>query len=174
MESEILKECVKKGLLIDREIFNLLRQLEDKEVVEISNNKSLGLTQNFGNYRSDYSLATYYDAKFIKQYKLMDLSGNNNDGIIENCEIVPYDNIDSEVIKIPFRRDCKFLLTPHKENGFENGRWVDVSIRYNQLRYVNEVSKGYRDTKKDGLINCEYITHNKTKINNLTHLTVGI
>ncbi len=29
----------------------------------------------------------YYDAKFIKGYKLMDLSGNGNDGEIVNCEI---------------------------------------------------------------------------------------
>ena len=97
-----------------------------------------------------------------------------NDGQIVNCEIVPYDYIEGEVIDIPFRRDCEFLLMPHRENGFENGSWVDVNIRYNQLRFTNEISKGYADTQKDGLINCDFVTHNKTKVNNLTHLIVGI
>lgn len=153
-------------------IFN--KYLQEKEVIEISNNKSLGLSQNFGDYTSAYALCTYYDAKFIREYKLIDLSGNDNNGIIENCEIIPYDNIDSKVIEVPYKRESTFILLPHKENGFKDGRWVDASIRYNQLRYTNEVSKGYSDTKKDGLINCEYVTHNKIKIKNLTHLIVGI
>ena len=104
----------------------------------------------------------------------MDLSGNGNNGIIENCEIVPYDGIDSKIIDVPYRRQSRFALLPHKSNGYLNGAWIDVSIRYNQLKYTNEVSKGYSDITKDGLNSCDYHIHNKSRINNYTQIIVAI
>lgn len=148
--------------------------LEEDEIIDVLNNKNFGLTQNFGNYRSDYSLLTYYDAKFIKEYKLMDLSGNDNVGIIENCEIVPFDEINTKLVAIPFRRKGLFKLLPHQHNGYDNGSWVDVSVRYNQLKYSNEVLLGYSTPDKDGLNSCEYKLHDKTKVGKTTHMLIGI
>ena len=148
--------------------------LDLEEIMEISNNKHFGLTQNFGKYNSADKLKVYYDAKFIKDYKLIDLSGNDNIGKIFNCEIVPYEFSENKVLTIPHRRECTFELLPHEENGYVNGAWKDITTRYNQVRYFNEVVRGHKQTKEDGLSNLEYKLQNKTTIGNQTHIVVEI
>lgn len=148
--------------------------LNEDEVKEISNNKYFGLTHDFGKYESSDKLKLYYDAKFIKSYKLMDLSGNGNDGQIYNCEIVPYKMDEYKIVSIPYRRECMFELLEHAENGYVNGAWKDITTRYNQLRYYNEVSRGYINTKEDGLSNLKFKEHSNTSVNNQSHIIVGI
>jgi hypothetical protein len=148
--------------------------LNENEIIEITNNKHFGLTQNFGQYKSANNLKVCYDAKYIKDYKLIDLSGNENPGKIFNCEWVSNEIIENKILTIPHRRDSKFQLIPHEENGFVKGAWKDITTRYNQVRYFNEVVRGHKSTKEDGLINCEFKQLNKTKISNQTHITVSI
>jgi hypothetical protein len=161
-----------RGLINSFAVFN--KSLSSSEILEISKNKHFGLTSNFGNYKSSENLITYYDAKFVKDYKLMDLSGNTNDGKINGCEIVGYTYDDIKVVNIPYRRDGKFELLEHEENGYVNGAWKNITTRYNQLKFHNEVEKGYRNTKEDGLSNLQYTQHSRAKVENLTHLVVGI
>jgi hypothetical protein len=148
--------------------------LEDEEIREISKNKYFGLTHTFGEYKSHHTLKLYYDAKFIKNYKLIDLSGNDNDGEIVNCEIVGYSIDDTKLIDIPFRRNSTFNLLEHDENGYMNNSWKNKTTRYNQLRFENEVSKRYIDTMSDGLNNCSFKEYSKVKVKNQTHIVVGI
>ena len=161
-----------RGIIDSFAVFN--DALTEPEVIEISKNRFFGLTQNFGNYKSDYKLITYYDAKFIKGYKLIDLSGNENHGEIVNCEIVPYEYSNNKIIDVPFRRLSTFQLLPHEENGYLLNGWKDKTTRYNQLRYYNEVSKGYINTKEDGLNNCEFKEHGNSRVDNYSHIVVGI
>jgi hypothetical protein len=161
-----------RGLIDTFAIFD--KELHPDEVLEISKNEFFGLTQNFGDYNSPHFLKVYYDAKFIKEYKLIDLSGNGNDGKIVNCEIVGYTGQKTKIIEIPFRRNCTFKLMEHEENGYLNGGWKEITTRYNQLRYYNEVVAGYRDTKIDGLSNLQYTVHSETKVNKQTHISVAI
>lgn len=119
-------------------------------------------------------LMLYYDTKKIKDYKLIDLSKNNNDGIIVNCEIINLKFDEFKVIKIPFRRRSKFKLLPHEENGFVGNKWKDQSIRWNQLRFINEVSKNDELLENDGLSDLKFIEYGKTKIKKITHINVGI
>jgi len=144
------------------------------EIKEISKNKYFGLTQNFGQYESAQDLKLYYDAKFIKNYKLIDLSGNGNDGEIVNCEIVGYNIDDTKLIDAPFRRSSTFKLLDHDENGYMNNSWKNKTTRYNQLRFENEVSKRYIDAINDGLNNCKFKEHSKVKVKNQTHIVVGV
>lgn len=148
--------------------------LENDEIKEISENQFFGLTQWFGNYKSPHKLQTYYDVKFMKEYKLLDMSGNNNDGEIVNCEMVGYVYNQTKLIKIPYRRPSTFKILSHDENGYVGYGWKDMTTRYNQLRFYNEVLKGYKNIKDDGLSNLEYKTHNVIKDNNLTHIIVGL
>jgi hypothetical protein len=148
--------------------------LEDEEIREISKNKYFGLTQNFGQYKSPHNLKLYYDAKFIKEYQLMDLSGNDNNGEIANCEIVGYSVDDTKLIDVPFRRNSTFKLMEHEENGYMDNSWKNKTTRYNQLRFENEVSKRYIDTMSDGLSSCSFKEHSKVKVKNQTHIVVGI
>ena len=148
--------------------------LEDEEIKEISNNQYFGLLQNFGEYKSDYRVILYYDAKFIKGYKLMDLSGNGNDGIIHNCEIVGESYGDVKFIDVPHRRKGVFELLPHEENGYVGNGWKSDLTRYNQLRFYNETKNDGYDYKNDGLNDCEFVEHSHVKNNNDTHIVVGI
>lgn len=148
--------------------------LSDDEVKELSNNSFFGLTQNFGDYVSAHKLTSAYDAKFIKSYKLIDLCNQQNEGEIFNCEIVGVTTEDYKNILIPHRRDCKFNLLPHEENGYVNGAWKDITTRYNQLRFYNEVVKGYKNTNEDGLSNCKFKELGSASVNKETHITVSI
>lgn len=157
-----------KGLLYSLAIYDTV--LNENEIKEISENKSYSLTS----FDTSLYLKTYYETNFTKHYQLVDLSENKNRGKIYNCEIVLVDEKKSYIKKIPFSRISKFKELEHTSNGFVNGGWKDMNTRYNQLRFHNEVSKGYHDTREDGLSNCDYKIYSNTHIGNQTHLIVGI
>ena len=149
--------------------------LTDSEIEEISKNDNLNLKENFGNYHSSNYLKIYYDTKFIKNYVLTDLTENENNGEIVNCEIVKASFTKYKSISIPFRRDSTFALLQHKENGFYKNKWKFKATRWNQLRFHNEVCKDSNLLKYDGLSNLEFVEHGLIKITeNITHVNVGI
>jgi hypothetical protein len=161
-----------KGSISSFAVFNDV--LGEEEIEEISQNKFFGLTQNFGNYKSDYKLVLYYDAKFIKGYQLIDLSDKRNNGWIYNCEIVGYTFDDYKEIKVPYRRESTFKLIPHEENGYENGGWKNQTTRYNQLRYHNEVLTNSVNFKDDGISTCTFREYGKNTVDNIIQVNVGI
>ena len=161
-----------RGSISTVAIFNKL--LPEREMMELSKNQFFGLTYNFGKYKSSDSLAVYYDPKFIKNDYLRDLSGLDNDGEIINCKPVGYVFEQTKILQIPHRRPSTFKLLPHEENGYVNGSWKNITTRYNQLKFHNEVCEGHGDTKNDGLNNCEYKELNFGKVNNVTHILVHI
>jgi hypothetical protein len=160
-----------KGLISSFAVYN--KELSYSEIREISNNKYFGLTQSFGRYNSEDNLIVYYDAKFIRHYKLMDLVGDNH-GEIFNCEIVGESYPELKTIDVPFRRKSTFELLTHEENGFLKTGWKSNMTRYNQLKFYNEVQKGYRNTKEDGLSNCDFVEHSVSKVKQQIHVVVGI
>lgn len=170
-EREIRKNFF-KGHFDSLAIYNDV--LSDDEIFEISNNKFLGLSQNFGNYVSSGLLSLYYDAKFINGYKLIDLSENNNNGEIVNCEIVELNFDEYKEVLIPKRRESIFYTLEHEENGFLNNKWKTQFTRWNQLRFHNEVSKNDELLDNDGLSDLEFVEYGKTYENNIMHINVGI
>jgi len=148
--------------------------LSNLEIREISKNQFYGLTSNFGNYKSSHLLKTYYDAKFVKENKIMDLSGNDNDGIIENCKLSGYVSDYKKIINIPFRKNCTFELLSHEENGYVGNAWKNITTRYNQMRFYNEVKPDTKNQIEDGLSNCKYREHSNSKFLNETEIVVAI
>jgi hypothetical protein len=148
--------------------------LEESEIIEISNNEYKGLTQNFNDYQSADKLSLYYDTKFIKGYKLIDLSGNGNNGEIYNCEITDLKFEKYFQFSIPYRRKSKFKSLKHEENGFFENKWRHQCTRWNQLRFINEVSKNPELFKNDGLSTLEYVEYGVEKDNKITTINVGI
>lgn len=146
------KFMVFDGVLTDEEIFNLS---EDEEIDSLP-------------------LKVCYDANHIENYKLKDLSGNDNDGEIFNCEIVDLNFNEYEELPIPYRRYSIFKSLKHDENGFLGNRWKDDSIRWNQLRFNNEVLKNEELIYDDGLSTLNYVEHGRTVENNVTTINVGI
>ena len=143
--------------------------LTDNQIKEISTDNT-----DLRNYNSINDLKIYYDANYIENYKLTDLSNNKNDGEIVGCEIVESDFLPYCEIQIPTRRNSIFKTLPHEENGFENNKWKDISTRHNQLRFVNEVSNHSSLLYKDGLDSLQFTEYGKTNENNITHINVGI
>jgi len=148
--------------------------LDSKEIETISNNKTYGLTQNFKNYTSSENLKVYYDAKFIKNYKLINIATGALTGKIVNCDVAEHLGESTSNIPVPFRRSSIFRLLSHEENGYVEGGWKEITTRYNQLKYVNEVLRGTHSTKQDGLNTCKYKVHSQVTVNNQTHLVVSI
>ena len=147
--------------------------LLEEEIKEIAENRSFGLTQDFGDYKSSTTLKTYYDARFIKDYKLIDLVGSNK-GLLNNCEIVPYAYEEVKTMDIPFRRESKFKNLFHEDNGFVGSSWKNITTRYNQLKFNNEVARGYINTKEDGLSNLSYKEYSNIRNGNETYLVVNV
>jgi hypothetical protein len=51
---------------------------------------------------------------------------------------------------------------------------VADDMKYNQLKYFNEIAPGYRNEKEDGLSNCTFKELSRTNVNNQTHILVSI
>jgi len=162
-----------KGYITNFAVYNC--KLSENEILEISKNKDFKLNQNFGNYKSATDLELYYDANFVENYKLKDLSGNLNNGKIFNCEVVDLELEKYKRIKIPHRRDSTFALLEHKENGFYKNKWKFKATRWNQLRFYNEVKLNDELLEDDGLSTLEFTEYGVEKISEkITHVNVGI
>ena len=148
--------------------------LNDDEIKEISLNNENLLNVNFGNYTSSKSLMTYYDTNYIENYQLVDLSGNLNNGIIENCQIVKSIFGEYTKVKIPHRRRGLFKTLKHEENGFFENQWKDQATRYNQLRFNNEVSFDKTLLVNDGLNNLTFTEHDVIEHGYVKHIKIGL
>jgi hypothetical protein len=109
--------------------------------------------------KSTDSLKTHYDTNRIENYKLIDLSDNKNTGTIYKCEIVKENIKEYKKFYIPHRRKSLFKSLKHEENGFNGNRWKDDNTRWNQLRFINEVSVNSELLENEGLSDLEYRAH---------------
>jgi hypothetical protein len=148
--------------------------LNDDEIKEISLNNENLLNVDFGKYNSSKSLMTYYDANHIENYQLIDLSGNLNNGIIENCQIVKSIFDEYTKVKIPHRRKGLFETLKHEENGFFENQWKDQATRYNQLRFNNEVLYDKSLIENDGLSDLTFTEHDIIKHGYIKHIKIGL
>jgi hypothetical protein len=166
------KEEFFKGTISQVAVFNTIPKKEELEI--ISKNYTFSLTTDFSGYTHKDSLIQYFDMKYLLGYRLVDLCRPTETYEIENCEIVGTNIIREFHIKVPNRRKCYFNPLKHESSGYKNGGWTDDNIRYNQLRFHNEMDKGFRNPDEDGLSNLEYKVWNETKVNNQIHLNVGV
>tara|TARA_A100001201_G_scaffold114858_1_gene98499 strand:- start:9067 stop:10455 length:1389 start_codon:yes stop_codon:yes gene_type:complete len=143
------KENYFKGIFRQFAFYNT--NLTEKELNSIYINNKFSLTQDFKNYKSSYALQTFYNTKYVKDYKIIDLSLKNNSGIIYNCEIIENEERLIDTQYIPYRRSGRIKLLKHDSNGFVKDGWKDKNTRWNQLRFNNEVEKGFYEIQKDGL-----------------------
>jgi predicted metal-dependent hydrolase len=150
------------------------QMLSDEEIEEISSNNKNYLNQSFGKYKSKNALQLYYDADFIENYELIDLTNKGINGKIINCEIIEENYSEYTEVKVPHRRKSLFNSLKHDENGFLGNKWKDQATRWNQLRFNNEVYLNHELIKNDGLSDLEFIEHGKTHRDNILHVNVGI
>lgn len=149
-------------------------KLGAEDIKKISNNEKEYFKKTFDDKTLSPSLKIYYNSDHIKNYQLIDLSGNNNNGMIKKCEIIKSKYPDFTEVKIPYRRPSTFDSLIHESNGFLNNKWKDQATRWNQLRFVNEVSVNDELLENDGLSTLEFIEHGIIKEENIYQITVGI
>lgn len=149
-----------KGYINKFIVFNEI--LDEDQIKDLPNNLE------------SYSIDLHYDSNNIDDYKLTDLSGNGNNGVIVKCEIMGLNPDAFKTIKVPHRRYSVFKLLNHDENGFLNNRWKTDFTRWNQLRFINEVSKNDELLRDDGLSDLQFVEHGKVVNNNVTRIVVGI
>lgn len=186
MESPLHNYGKLKDIFIgaDHEMTNLFRGsiqeisiyqtiIDSSTIKTLFKNKAYSITQNFQNYEYADYLITYFNTKYVKNYKLIDLSGNDTYNLLvdTDCKLI---DIQTVIEYIPYRRDSKIKFLNHESNGFDGGRWKDDLTRWNQLRYVNEVSKGHNAHIEDGLTTLEYTHHGERIKDRYHHLNVGI
>lgn len=162
-----------KGTVDYFAIFN--HSLEESQIEEISNNINFGLMEAFGNYVAPHTLEICYDMKISTNQKVLDLSGNNRDGEVIDCDRVAI-NMASEYIEIavPYRRECSFELLEHKENGFYDNKWNWTHTRKNQLYFFNKVLAGKTNYKRDGIDTLRYKLISDNYINGYHFMSVEI
>ena len=134
---------------------------------------------NYGPKTITNGLVLYLDAANKSSYpgsgtSWTDLSGNSNDGQIYNCEIVELNVSEYKEIFVPFRRKSLFDSIPHEENGFVKNNWKESPIRWNQLRFLNEVKYDDSLIENDGLSTIEYTEHERLRKDRVTFVNVGI
>jgi hypothetical protein len=144
------------------------KPMDAKEVSDLST----GL--KFSDYKKKDLLKVLYTANYIEEYKMIDLSGNGNDGKIFNCEIADIKLPKYNQIKIPNRRNSTFHSLKHEENGFFENKWKDQSTRWNQLRFHNEILRDKSRVSDDGLSDLQFVEHGRTREHNITHVKIGI
>ena len=139
--------------------------LEDGQVQSIYNNLPLGVLENFEGYETSHCLEAVYDAKASTYHKILDLSGNNRHGKIHHCDrTAVYHEEDFKEVAVPWRKEGRFLLLPHEDNGFYENKWIYTETRKNQVRFYNKVLKGKTNWRRDGLDNLKFKVMSETEI----------
>jgi len=159
------------GIISEFAIFDC--SLKEKEIFVLSENVlENSLLENFRAYKSAKNLKLYYDFKFYKNGKLLDLTGNGNDGIINNSHFIKSNQSLGKEMLVPYRRNSTFKLLSHKPNSWNGKSWVHKETRINQLRFLNDIKQGLYNTDMDGLNNCTYQIIGEASIKYLHHLSV--
>jgi len=159
------------GIISEFAVFDSL--LKEKEITALYDSVlDNSLLENFRGYKSAKNLKLYYDFKFFKNSKLIDLSGNGNDGDINNSHFLKSKESIGKELFVPIRRKSLFKLLSHKPNSWNGNSWVHKETRINQLRFLNDIQQELYNTDLDGLNSCNYQVIGEVSVKNIHHLSV--
>jgi hypothetical protein len=138
--------------------------LSDSDIKLLSNNEII----------DESNAIIYLDAERVADYRLKNLGNTKVTSKLINCEIVNLNIPKYTNIRIPLRRESKFRVLSHEDNGFFKNAWKHQETRWNQLRFINEVSTNSELLENDGLSTLQFVEHNKVRNNNILYTNVGI
>jgi len=110
----------------------------------------------------------------VENYKLKDISENNNDGILFNASIDKPNFSKKYTIHIPHRRKSTLRRLKHESNGFDGGRWSSDLTRWNELRYFNEVLTGFKSPAQDGYNSIKYKLNSRNKTEDRKYIKLNV
>ena len=149
--------------------------LEEGQVKSIFDNLQMGVTEQFDGYTTPHCLECAYDFKIGTYHKLLDVSGNRRHAKVHHCDRVKVTHEeDFREVAVPWRREGKFLLLPHADNGFYENKWNYTETRKNQVRFYNKVLKGKTNWRRDGMDNLDYELVSEFNKDNLTMLSCNL
>lgn len=149
--------------------------LEPGQVKAVFDNLQLGVTEQFEGYTTPHCLECAYDFKIGTNHKLIDISGNGRHAKVHHCDRVKVTHEeDFREVAVPWRRDGKFLLLPHADNGFYENKWTYTETRKNQIRFYNKVLKGKTNWRRDGIDNLSYELISEYSNESLTMLSCDL
>ena len=76
--------------------------------------------------------------------------------------------------KIPHRRESKYSVLKHKNQGYSNGVWQHSTTRFNQLRFNNDTVNRPKYLKRDGISTVKYSIHGKIREGDIITFKIGI
>ena len=108
------------------------------------------------------NLVLSYDCSHNKLLK--DKTGNDNNGLVYNCEILE-DNVKVPHTIVPYRTPGRMDCLEHDDEGFVDGKWAKgETTAKNEYRYIMGMQQGKIDHKKDGINNVEYTLVSREEI----------
>lgn len=143
--------------------------LTEEEALQLGSN----IDSSLFSLESSTKLTNYYDMKFVDGNEIIDLKGNNNARVF-NCDQVNTQHLSDITKPLPFRREGKFKLLPHNENGYKDGYWVNWTSRKNQLKYLDNYYNLKSNYQNDGLTTCTYAEVDNIKSIGYHHIKVKI
>jgi hypothetical protein len=156
-----------KGIVDYFAIWN--HSLEETQVKSIADNLFMGVTAGFPGYEAPHCLEACYDMKASTYDILYDLSGKGRDAYVYNCDRVKIQQTAPFIEMItPWRKQGRFYLLGHEENGYVDNKWKHPETRKNQLYFNNRVLTGEVNEQKDGL-NTLRFRLNEEKSEGLVH-----
>ena len=121
------------------------------------------IVDSFNNTVSD-NLILDYD--FSNEKLLKDQTGNKNNALVSNCELL------EEIVKIPHtiiphRTPGRMECLEHVDEGFVEGKWAKgQTTAKNEYRYIMGMQQGKINHKKDGMSTLKYTLVSKEEIAN--------
>ena len=91
------------------------------------------------------------DYDFSHDKLLKDQTGNNNNGLVFNCEKLEEDIKVSHTV-IPYRTPGRMDCLEHPDEGYNEGKWIkgETTAR-NEKRFILEMQQGKINYKEDGM-----------------------
>ena len=119
------------------------------------------IVNSFNNTESN-NLVLDYD--FSNERLLKDQTGNKNNGLIFNCELL------EEIVKIPHtiiphRTPGRMECLEHVDEGFVEGKWAKgQTTAKNEYRYIMGMQQGKINHKSDGMSTLKYTLVSREEI----------
>ena len=162
------------ALTLDTYIMNY----SNEKLIFLGVNNSLteffsGVIRNF-NIKVENKSITSLQCDKVKDYKLIDLSENNNHGVLFNTSIKNPNFNKRVVIHSPHRRKSNIHRLSHTDNGFTGGRWKSDLTRWNQIKFFNETLTGYHNPSEDGINSIKYRCNFRDKVENSKCIKINV
>ena len=162
-----------KGIVDYFAIWN--HSLEEEQLKVIYDNLHMGLSAAFPGYEAPHCLEICYDMKASTWETVFDLSGNARDGLIFDCDRVMIEQKAPTIdMIIPWRRNGKFFLLKHEENGYVDNKWKQPETRKNQIMFNDRILAGNFDETRDGLSTLRFRLNEEINEGNIHTLKVRL